>query len=207
MTLKRKIIYGGLWGDIPIGVDVPKRETAIRACARAQAAQIIRANHYSRKTAATPSYINLLVYYRGTVSGALMLGYGIGLNSHILERDSSVEFDRMWLSDDMPKYSETVVLGALHTYIRAAYPKIRQIRTFADTGVGNDGTIYRAANYKFERSVPAGFYILPDKTRIHRVALWRRYGPKGNHIEWLQQKFPGIIRDDSLQNLFTYDLY
>lgn len=51
------------------------------------------------------------------------MGYGIRPKiKGGYDMDSTREFDRMWLSDDMPKYSETIVLSLFHRYLREAHP-------------------------------------------------------------------------------------
>ena len=48
----------------------------------------------------------MLVTYHGKVHGALQMGYCIRPKiKGEYDTDSTREFDRMWLSDDMPKYS------------------------------------------------------------------------------------------------------
>lgn len=204
--LKRRFIYGGLWGDEVLGVEAPKRETAIMRCPWAAAARIIRNHHYSRKTAVIRSPVNMMVLYKGVGSGALMLGYGQNPGLNGTSVGEALEFDRMWLSDDMPKFSETCVIGLLHTYLRKAHPNVKRITTYSDTGEGNPGTIYKAANYRLLGSHKGPFYRLPDGEKIHKVSLWHRHGAKGNRWEWLCERYPGIERLDAPQLRFEYQL-
>ena len=206
MTLKRRVIYGGLWGDEILGVGAPKRETAIMSPNFDTAARIIRKNHYSRKTVGIHSPVNLIVKYKGETHGALMLGYGQNPDVNGTLEGNTLEFDRMWLSDDMPKLSETCVIGLLHTYLRLAHPNVKRITTYSDTGEGNPGTIYKAANYRSIGETEGAFYRLPDGEKVHRVSLWHRHGKLGNRWEWLQERYPGIQRLDAPQLRFVYDL-
>ena len=204
MTLKRRLIYDGLWGDQLVGVAADKRHTEIRLTNFDTAAAIIRKHHYSKSTPFIPSLICHLVYWQGEVHGALMLGYGQNPARNETSEGIAIEFDRMWLSDDMPKYSETCVIGLLHTWLRKAQPQIAVIRSWSDTGEGNQGTIYRAANYNYVRQVGNAFYLLPSGRKIHRVTLWHMHGTPGNRWDWLQQKYPGIKKLDGDQLLFEY---
>lgn len=206
MVLKRKVIYGGLWGDEVLGVVALKRQTALLVTNFDTASRIIRTHHYSKKTAGIPSPFNFVVEYKGKQSGALQLGYGQNPALNGVLEGHTVEFDRMWLSDDMPKYSETCVIGLLHTYLRVAHPKITRITTYSDTGEGNFGTIYKAANYRFDGETKGAFYRLPDGEKIHRVSLWHRHGKNGNDWEWLRERYPGIERLTAPQLRFVYDL-
>ena len=203
MVLKRRIIYGGLWGDEVLGVEAPKRETAIMQTNHATAARIIRRNHYSKKTAGITSPVNLLVLYKGQEHGALMLGYGVRPDKNGT-LDDMLEFDRMWLSDEMPKLSETCVIGLLHTYLRAAYPNVKRITTYADTGEGNYGTIYKAANYRRSGEAKGDFYRLVNGEKVHPVTMWHWHGTRA--WGYLQQRYPGIQRLTAPQLRFVYDL-
>jgi len=56
----------------------------------------------------------------------------------------------MWLSDEMPKFSETITISLLHHFLRKVYPNIKHLISYSDnsTDVGNTGTIYKASNYR-----------------------------------------------------------
>ena len=115
------------------------------------------------------------------------------------------EFDRMWLSDEMPKFSETITLSLFHQYMRAAHPEVKVLISYADTTVGNKGTIYRAANYQEMGRIKADFYQLPSGERIHPVSMWHRHGTRA--WDFLQKQYKGIkhIRD-GYQLRFVYHL-
>ena len=189
-----------------IGYECPEKGIMIRECEKSEADRIIIANHYSHKVAPN-SFVSLLVLYHGKVSGALQCGYGIrpkikmGGVSPEMVRD----FDRMWLSDEMPKFSETITLSLFHQYMRAAHPEVKVLISYADTTVGNKGTIYRAANYKEMGRIKADFYQLPSGERIHPVSMWHRH--KTRAWNFLQKQYEGIkhIRD-GYQLRFVYQL-
>ena len=204
MTLKRQIIYGGLWGDEVLGVEAPKRETMLMASDFQSCKPIIIKNHYLHSTPGIRPKINLLIYYQGVRHGALMLGYGQSYK--ITEEENIIAFDRMWLSDVMPKFSETCVLGLLHTYLRAAHPEITHIVTHADTGVGNSGTIYRAANYEYKGDHPSPYWFLPDGRKIHNRTLYGWHGRPGNNQKWLESRYPGIKRQRTPMRKYIYEL-
>lgn len=116
----------GLCGFV-IGYECKEKKIKIVECDKAQADAIIVPHHFSHKVTKN-SCINLLVLYKGKIRGAMQIGYGI--RPHIkTERDGVLdwhkvrEFDRMWLSDDMPKYSESICLSLLHHYLRVTTRK------------------------------------------------------------------------------------
>jgi len=175
-----------------IGYEVPEKQIKIIECEKAQADRIIRLHHYSHKVTKN-SFVSLLVLYQGGVEGALQCGYGIRPKiKGDYKPDEVREFDRMWLSDVMPKYSETITLSLFHHYMRMAHPEVKVLISYADTTAGNNGTIYRAANYKLVDRLRADFYLLPSGERIHPVTMWHRH--KTRAWAFLQRQYPGIVR-------------
>lgn len=176
----------------------------ILVCEKRQADEIIIKHHYSKKPTKN-SFLSFLVYYNGKISGAMQLGYGIrpkiktGMNS-----DEVREFDRMWLSDDMPKFSETITLSLLHKFLQKAYPQIKTLISYADTSAGNKGTIYKAANYKLVAELKADFYILANGERVHPVSMWHRHKTRAWNV--MIELYPGIKKADGKQLKFIYNL-
>lgn len=116
------------------GYECPSKHIRILPCEKDVADHVIIPHHYSHKTTANPC-INLLVYYKGKVEGAMQIGYGIRPKiKGELDTDTTREFDRMWLSDAMPKYSETITLSLLHKYLRRCHPEIKHLISYADFG-------------------------------------------------------------------------
>jgi hypothetical protein len=138
-------------------------------------------------------------------SGALQIGYGIRPKiKGAYSPDEIREFDRMWLDDVMPKYSETIVLSLLHKYLQKRYPMIKVLISYSDTSVGNNGTIYRASNYELIDDIKADFYILPSGERVHPVTMWHRH--KTRAWATLNELYPGIKKADGRQLKFAYRL-
>ena len=187
-----------------IGYECPSKEIRIIVCDKCQADSIIVKNHYSSKPTKN-SFLSLLVYYKNKVHGALQLGYGIRPKIKGNYNSNEVrEFDRMWLSDDMPKYSETITLSLLHKFLRNAYSEIKYLISYSDTSVGNNGTIYKAANYKLIDSIKADFYILENGERVHPVTMWHRH--KTRKWSVLEKIYPNIKKANGKQLKFVYEL-
>jgi len=184
-----------------IGWTHGKKPITIQRRSKAEVDPLIESNHYSRK-ACRNSFCSLLVYYGDHgVCGAVQLGHGIRPKK---KDEGVVEFDRMWLHDVMPKYSETIVLSLVHKFIRKAYPYIHTLRTYADTSVGNTGTIYRAANYTETKRIKADFYILPNGERVHPVTMWHRHKTRAK--AFLDVEYPGWKKAEGEQIQFEYYL-
>lgn len=187
-----------------IGYEAKAKNIQIIVCKKSEADPIIIKNHYSHKVTRN-SFLSFLVYYEGKVSGALQIGYGIKPKKKgEYNPDLVREFDRMWLSDDMPKFSETITLSLLHHYLQKVYPNIKYLISYADTTVGNVGTIYKAANYKLIDKRKADFYILESGERVHPITMWHRHGTR--RWDFLQKQYPNIKKADGFQLKYLYEL-
>ena len=192
------------WTDYIVGFECKKKDIKIMMCEKDQADSIIALNHYSKKPTKN-SFLNLLVYYNDKISGALQIGYGIRpeINGDF-NKGEVVEFDRMWLSDEMPKFSETITLSLLNHFLKSRYKNLKAIISYSDTSVGNEGTIYKAGNYKLINTLKADFYITEDGERVHPVTMWHRH--KTRSWEFLQKKYPNIKKADGKQLKYIYYL-
>ena len=187
-----------------IGFEQEEKQIKIVVCQKKEADAIIVANHYSHK-ATKNSFLSFLVYYKGKVSGALQVGYGIKPRSKGQYNPDEVrEFDRMWLSDEMPKFSETITLSLLHHFLRKVHPEIKYLISYADTSVGNKGTIYKAANYTLIDKIKADFYILESGERVHPITMWHRHGTR--KWSFLVGQYPNIKKADGYQLKFLFNL-
>lgn len=191
---------------IVCGYECPEKEIKIIVCDKQEADAVIIPHHYSHK-AVSNSCINLLVYYKRKVEGAIQIGYGIRPKIKMgggMTPDNTREFDRMWLSDAMPKFSETITLSLLHKFLQKRHPEIKHLISYSDTSAGKTGTIYKAANYRFDSAIKADFYILRNGERVHPVTMWHRHGTRA--WDFLQKQYPGIRKAEGQQLKFIKDL-
>lgn len=177
-----------------------RRGLELIECEKRAADEIISRYHYSKKPTKN-SFCSLLVMRRGVSLGAIQLGYGIRPKIKSGDSDTIREFDRMWLSDELPRFTETVILSMLHRFIAHRFPEIETLVSYADTSAGNTGTIYRAAGYKEEGKVKADFYILATGERVHPVSMWHRHGTRA--WNFMVQQYPGIRKADGFQLRFS----
>ena len=187
-----------------VGYECKEKGIRLVECDKSQADSVIVPHHFSHKVTMN-SCINLLVLYNGKISGAMQIGYGI--RPHIkTEREGVLdyhkvrEFDRMWLSDEMPKYSETICLSLLHHYLKATRKEIKYLISYADTSIGNKGTIYKAANYELVDVLKVDFYVLPSGERIHPVTMWHRH--KTRKWSVISSLYEGIRKANGFQLKF-----
>jgi hypothetical protein len=193
------------WTGHIVGFECKPKEIKIMICEKSEADVIIMKHHYSKK-ATKVSFKSFIVYYKNKVSGALQIGFGIRPQiKGVFNPEEMLEFDRMWLNDEMPKFSETITLSLLHNYIKKCLPKIKWLISYSDTSVGNFGTIYKAANYQLLESIKSDFYILESGERIHPVTMWHRHGTRQWHH--LQKIYPNIKKAEGHQLKFIYYLH
>ena len=189
-----------------IGYEAPSKGIKIVVCKKSEADPIIINHHYSHKVTKN-SFLSFLVYYYGKVSGALQVGYGTKPKSKGQYNSNEVrEFDRMWLSDDMPKFSETITISLLHHYLRKVHPEIKHLISYADNSddVGNVGTIYKAANYRLVGKIKSDFYILESGERVHPITMWHRH--KTRKWSFLIKQYPNIRKSQGYQMKYMFDL-
>ena len=194
-----------LFGKEPCGIT--NGHIKLEECSNGEADRVIVKHHYSHK-----STQNRFKSFRvNDGKGYLQLGYGIRPHikhtiSKLISPDNYCEFDRMWLSDELPKFSESQVIGLLLRYLRQVYPKIKFVITYADESVGNSGIIYRATNAISLGSVDADFYLLDSGERVHPVSMWHRH--KTRAWDTLKVIYPNIkhIKKEFRQFRYLYIL-
>ena len=111
--------------------------------------------------------------------GAITLGIG-PFNAHSLVEgavpDDCVTLTRLWLSDDLPKNSESRILGILLRQLKA-HTSLRFVLSYADPSQGHLGTIYQATNWLYTGlSSAMPLYDLGDGKAHHSRSLSHAYG-------------------------------
>jgi hypothetical protein len=169
-------------------------EFSVRIMDRKLANDVILANHYSG------------TYYRGTTThlgvfmGDRLVGviqYGYALNP---ARAGSVvtgtamneylELNRMWLSDEAPRNSESRALAASIRLIRRLRPAVKWIQSFADERCGLNGTVYQAAGFTYHGEHKTTFLEL-DGEFFHPLLLTKT---AGHHQPKPQRLLAGLDR-------------
>lgn len=180
---------------------------SLEICEKQEADKVISKYHYSKK-ATKNSFLSIRV---NDGQGYMQLGYGIrpAIKSSICEditKGNYAEFDRMWLSDDLPKNSESMAIGLLIKLLRRIKPELKYLITYADESAGNQGTIYKATNAFRLGSIPCDFYILENGERVHPVSMYHRHGSRSKAT--LEAIYPNIrhIKGEYRQFRFLYIL-
>ncbi len=167
-------------------------EIFFREMLKTDADKLVKKYHYSHK--ATKNTFVSLDICNGM--GVIQLGGGIrpqskGELSTLCNPSEIAEFDRMWLDDRMPRFSESKVIGLMFFYLKHKFPTIQFIITYADESAGQKGTIYQATGAIELEGRFVDFYLLPNGERLHPVSAWHRHKTRAFAV--LEKIYPGVI--------------
>ncbi len=127
------------------------KRIVVKPIGSADARRIIKALHYSGKVV-NNSCVHLGVFLDGRCGGAMQFGPSldkrkmIGLVEGTLWNEF-VELNRMAFADWLPRNSESRAIGYAMKWLRATYPWLKWVVSFADATQCGDGTIYRASGF------------------------------------------------------------
>lgn len=123
----------------------------VKPIARDDANRLVRAIHYSGKIV-NNSQVHLGVFLNGRCGGALQFGPSldkrklVGLVSGT-KWNEFIELNRLAFADWLPHNSESRAIGYALRWLRATYPWLQWVISFADATQCGDGTIYRASGF------------------------------------------------------------
>lgn len=151
-----------------------------------EARTVITAHHYSQRVV-NNSYLHLGVYRAGAFEGVMQFGYALcparaGKVVADTVQGQYMELNRMWLSDDAPRNSESRAISYAIKYIRRACPSVAWIQSFADERCGGLGVVYQASNFLYLGSHLTTFYTLEGET-YHGMLATRKDAPRGLYLQ------------------------
>lgn len=127
----------------------------IRTVEKKLAKSMIIENHYSHKWNESFGMINFGIFRENSNRCLGVAVFGRMMNSHSfksisddLNKDNIVELNRLWVDDCLGHNAESLFIGACFKILRAEYPEIKAVQSFADGRLGC-GTIYKATNFKY----------------------------------------------------------
>ena len=150
---------------------------------------LIVKNHYSKKYYSA-SYIHLGIFTeKEDLVGVLQYGYamnpasqgGVVTGTPI---DCYLELNRMWIDDKIGKNAESKAISYSLKFIKAAYPKIRWVQSFADERCNLLGVVYQAANFLYCGYHETTFWELDDK--FYHKSLMERNPRLSRSARYLQ---------------------
>jgi hypothetical protein len=115
------------------------------------ATRIVASLHYSGKSVQN-SQLHLGVFLDGRCGGAMQFGPSLDKRKiQGLVADTGwnefIELNRMAFADWLPRNGESRALGYAFRWMRAQYPHIKWVVSFADATQCGDGAIYRASGF------------------------------------------------------------
>ena len=129
--------------------------------------RIVRALHYSGKVD-TRSQLHLGVFLDGKCGGVMQFGPSVNKHaSRNLFRNCGwnewIELHRMAFADWLPRNGESRAIAYAMRWMRAQYPHISFVISYADGAQCGDGTIYRASGFALtDIKKNASMWKMPD---------------------------------------------
>lgn len=146
---------------------------------RDRANRLVERWHYSHKIVRN-SQLHLGVFLDRRLLGVMQFGPSLDKRKLIgvvagTAWNGFIELNRMAFSDALPRNSESRALGVALRMIRAQYPHIEWVVSFADAAQCGDGTIYRASGFVLTGITPnRSIARLPDGRIIAKVTYSQR---------------------------------
>jgi len=145
---------------------------------RVDAKTLIVRNHYSH-TLPGGTKMSFGVILNGRLLGVMTFGVGPFYGYKLVDGatpDDVVTLTRLWLSDELPRNSESKVLGvALRSLKRDT--SLKFVLAYSDPAVGHLGIIYQATNWLYTGlSTATPLYDIGDGTLHHSRSLAHQLG-------------------------------
>jgi len=123
----------------------------VKPISAADGNRIIQDLHYSGKIVQN-SQVHLGVFMNGRCGGAMQFGPSLDKRKiQGLVRGTRwhefIELNRMAFADWLPRNSESRAIGFAMRWLKATYPQLRWVISFADATQCGDGAIYRASGF------------------------------------------------------------
>tara|TARA_R100000654_G_scaffold73209_1_gene105759 strand:+ start:817 stop:1527 length:711 start_codon:yes stop_codon:yes gene_type:complete len=127
------------------------KDIQIKMLPSTRANDFIRKNHYSGKIV-TKSKLHFGIFYDNKLEGVLQYGQSLDPSKIVFlvkntKWNNFLELNRMALTDNLPKNSESRSIAITCKLIKKYAPDVDWIVSFADGTQCGDGTIYRASGF------------------------------------------------------------
>ena len=209
-ALHPEFIYsdqGSLWGEREV-IGFGSNQFYLSLLPRITANQIISANHYS-KTFYGHSLIHLGVYAERLLG---VLQFGLAMNPQSMgsvvagtKSDEYFELNRMWLSDELPRNSESKAISYAVKFIKRVKPKTAWIQSFADERCGRFGVVYQACNFIYCGEHTSVFWELEGEM-YHDSAMTRTDTGENSKSQFLRANKEKAIPHKLRQFRYIYFL-
>lgn len=116
------------------------------------AKKMIIENHYSKKWNMSFGIINVGIYKNDKLLGCAVFGSMMNPKAYSkiadIKENEIIELNRLWISDELGKNAETILISKAFSIIKRKMPHIKLVQSFADGRLGV-GTIYKAASFNY----------------------------------------------------------
>lgn len=190
----------------------------IKEISKELGASIIKEYHYSHKNIGYSSlYLGVFSNETGELKGCLSFGKCLNADAtppKILKesnRNNMFELNRMVMSDDSPKLSESQAIGLCIKYIKKHFPHILYILSFSDGKEDNFGIIYQATNWKYLGYLKSTSFYKLDGKFYHRTTIYSKYKrnkpeEKRTEIQILKDVYEDVRVIHSKQFIYVFPL-
>jgi hypothetical protein len=160
------------------GLDAIVMGLNIAPISQIDAKEILISNHYLHSFPGGTK-LSFGVYLDARLLGALTFGVGPYLGYKLVKDaspDDVVTLTRLWLSDDLPRNSESRVLGFVLRSLRKE-TSLKFVLAYSDPSAGHLGTIYQATNWLYTGlSSATPLYDIGDGIPHHSRSLAHQLG-------------------------------
>ena len=137
------------------------------------ARSLINRNHYLHSFPGGTK-LSFGIFYQSFLMGAITLGVGPFLGYGLVDRatpEDCVTLTRLWLADDLPRNSESHVIGTLLRSLQKE-TSLKFVLAYSDPVAGHLGIIYQATNWLYTGlSSATPFYDIGDGILHHSRSL------------------------------------
>lgn len=144
-------------------------------------------NHHYLHSMPAGARVCFGIYLHNDLHGAVVFTAGARQGHKLLaaaKPQDVVTLARLWLSDELPRNSESRVLGVVLRTLRQT-TDWKLILSYADPTAGHTGIIYRASGWLYLGQTESNSYVdLGDNTLHHPRSIYSRYG--SNNIRHLR---------------------
>ena len=160
------------------GLDAIVMSLNITPISQIDAKQLLVCHHYLHSFPGG-TRLSFGVYLDARLLGALTFGVGPYLGYKLVKDaspDDVVTLTRLWLSDDLPKNSESHVIGIVLRSLRKD-TSLKFVLAYSDPAAGHVGTIYQATNWLYTGlSSATPLYDIGDGIMHHSRSLAHQLG-------------------------------
>lgn len=180
------------------------RDMTIALVSAREAKRCVEAWHYSGKVV-NNSLVHFGVHFGGRLCG--VLSYGSPMDKRKVlglvagtPWDGMLELNRMALGPACPRNSESRSLAITARMLRAQYPRLEWLLSFADGTQCGDGTIYRAAGWLLT-GIKRNNQVLvaPSGAIWTRMSITKPGSARSRALTSIGQAVPHLIASASMQ--------